>query len=186
MAFGCRRSSSKSSIALSLTEAALDSLLTDQRSRVRAQRHCVAVIMVLRSSGIVALGTTRLAFAMLTERSRRRKVLLMVGGASGAGGAGDLTLVSAFAAGGEWGAGSRRPAASSRCARASRAAGRNRVAPNAMSSSPQALPVRPHQHVAMRLKSRVPFPARPRQLLSANHVWDSAASRQPIKAFSKL
>src|ERR1700724_890051 len=38
MAFGCRRSSSKSSIALSLTEAALDSLLTDRRSRVRAQR----------------------------------------------------------------------------------------------------------------------------------------------------
>jgi hypothetical protein len=44
---GCRRSSSKSWIALWLTEAALDSLLTDHRSRVRAQRHCVAVIMVL-------------------------------------------------------------------------------------------------------------------------------------------
>ena len=47
IALGCRRSSSKSSISLPLTEAALDSLLTDQRSRVRAQRHCEALIMVL-------------------------------------------------------------------------------------------------------------------------------------------
>jgi hypothetical protein len=46
IALGCRRSSSKSSIALSLTEGALDSLLTDQRSRVRAQRHCEALIML--------------------------------------------------------------------------------------------------------------------------------------------
>jgi hypothetical protein len=41
------RPSSKSSISRWLTEAVLDSLLTDHRSRVRAQRHCVAVIMVL-------------------------------------------------------------------------------------------------------------------------------------------
>jgi hypothetical protein len=54
IALGCRRSSSKSSISRWLTEAALDSLLTDQRSRVRAQRHCVAVIIALAASGIVA------------------------------------------------------------------------------------------------------------------------------------
>jgi hypothetical protein len=75
------RSSSKSSIALSLTEAALDSLLTDQRSRVRAQRHCVAVIMVLAVLRDRGVGFARLDFAMLTERSRRRKVVPMVGGA---------------------------------------------------------------------------------------------------------
>jgi len=40
-----------------LTEAALDNLLTDQRSSVRAQRRCVAVIMVLavlRDRGVYA------------------------------------------------------------------------------------------------------------------------------------
>ena len=57
------------SIALSLTEAARDSLLTDQSSRVRALRHCAAEIMVLT----VLRGSWRWVL-VLTERSRRRKV----------------------------------------------------------------------------------------------------------------
>src|ERR1700747_2828750 len=40
-----------------------------------------------RSSGIVTLGAVYLDFAMLTERSRRRKVVPMVGGRIEAGGA---------------------------------------------------------------------------------------------------
>ena len=47
---------------------------------MRAQRHCVAVIMGSGASGVVEMRTACLVFAMLTERSRRRKVLLMVGG----------------------------------------------------------------------------------------------------------
>src|SRR5712671_6028320 len=45
---GARRSASKSSIALALTEAADASFATDQPSRARAERHWAAEIIALR------------------------------------------------------------------------------------------------------------------------------------------
>src|SRR3984957_788554 len=47
-ATGARRSASKSSIALALTEAADASFATDQPSRARAERHWAAEIIALR------------------------------------------------------------------------------------------------------------------------------------------
>src|SRR5260370_28243145 len=48
---GARRSASKSSIALALTEAADASFATDQPSRARAERHWAAEIIALGRAG---------------------------------------------------------------------------------------------------------------------------------------
>jgi len=63
---GARRSASKSSIALALTEAAVASFATDQPSRARAERHWAAEIIALERAGKVR----RRAIAITVSVSR--------------------------------------------------------------------------------------------------------------------
>ena len=63
---GARRSASKSSIALALTEAADASFATDQPSRARAERHWAAEIIALERAGKVR----RRAIAITASVSR--------------------------------------------------------------------------------------------------------------------
>jgi hypothetical protein len=63
---GARRSASKSSIALALTEAADASFATDQPSRARAERHWAAEIIALGRAGKVG----RRAIAITASVSR--------------------------------------------------------------------------------------------------------------------
>ena len=65
---GARRSASKSSIALALTEAADASFATDQPSRARAERHWAAEIIALERAGKVR----RRAIAITASVSRCR------------------------------------------------------------------------------------------------------------------
>jgi hypothetical protein len=59
---GARRSASKSSIALALTEAADASFATDQPSRARAERHWAAEIIALGVQARYESGPLRICF----------------------------------------------------------------------------------------------------------------------------
>lgn len=61
-------------MSLSLTEAAVASLLTDQLKRVRAERHWAAVIINFLPYCLRRIGCRRLEFATFCKRAPQKKV----------------------------------------------------------------------------------------------------------------